>query len=590
MTLTTQLVTLESAGLIHLAQSQPDVEYLFRHALIYEAVHGSLVKRDRLQLHALVGEILEQQYPDRLTSPDLAPLLAYHFDQGQDKDRALKYYSAAGDAAFASFANMEAIDHYSRAIELAANDRASGEQIIQLYSQRGRAYELSGQYPKAEANYRELQAMAQTRGDRAMELATLISLATVYLAPTGVFDLVKGEQLMAQALDLARELNDRKSEVKILWHRLLKARFTDASAAEVVVIGEQALSLSRELDLKDQTAYILNDLMPSYFMLGEHAKGEAALHEAQTLWRETNNLAMLADSLSSEIEQHVYAGRFDQALKTFDEARHLSESIGNLWNQSYSRFSIGWVYFERGEISQAIQIDRDCIRLAEEAGFIIAQSHSRVELAALYAYAGQYQTAIDLLNVALDVANRYFPAAKVYPTSGLARVYSQLGQFDQVHHLLAQIDPLIEANMQYYSMFHWLMLSEVNLAEGKFTETLANLAVFLEKLDAVKFRSLEGDAGYLKGRALIGLERFDEAETVLSAAKQLAEEIGSRRNLWQILIALSEIELKRGHEMAAYKLRQQARQIVEYIAAHITQIDLRESFVDLPHIRAVLQE
>jgi tetratricopeptide (TPR) repeat protein len=590
MTLTTQLVTLELAGLVQLAQSQPAIEYLFRHALIYDAVHGSLVKKDRSQLHALVGEILEQQYPDRLTSPELTPLLAYHFAQGQDQQRALKYYILAGDAAFASFANMEAIDHYSRAIDLTKRLETGAEQLIQLYNQRGRAYELSSQYPKAEANYRELEELAHTRHDRSMELAALISLVTVYLAPTDVFDIVKGEQLMAQALDLARELNDRKAEVKILWNRLLKARFTDTSAAEIVIIGEQALSLARELGLKDQTAYILNDLMPSYFAVGEHAKGAAALHEAQVLWRETNNLAMLADSLSSEIEQHIYRAEFDRALKIFDEARQLSESIGNLWNQSYSRFWIGWVYFERGEISQAIQVNKDCICLAEDAGFIIAQSHNRVELALILAYIGQYSAAIDLLNIALDLADRFFPAAKVYPYMGLARTYSELGQPDQALRFLEKIDPQSEANMQYYGMFHWLALSEVQLAQKQFADSISNIDIFLEKLSGVKFRSLEIDAAYLKGRALIGLERFDEAEAILLEAKQLAEKIGSRRNLWRILIALSEIQMKRGNEMAAYKLKQQARQIIEAIAAHIDQIDLRESFINLPHIHVVLEE
>jgi len=38
MTLTQHLTTLESSGLIHLAQTKPEVEYLFRHALVQEAL------------------------------------------------------------------------------------------------------------------------------------------------------------------------------------------------------------------------------------------------------------------------------------------------------------------------------------------------------------------------------------------------------------------------------------------------------------------------------------------------------------------------------------------------------------------------
>jgi hypothetical protein len=39
MTLTTQLAVLKAGGLIRLAQLEPEIEYLFRHALIQEAAY-----------------------------------------------------------------------------------------------------------------------------------------------------------------------------------------------------------------------------------------------------------------------------------------------------------------------------------------------------------------------------------------------------------------------------------------------------------------------------------------------------------------------------------------------------------------------
>ncbi|HZY43308.1 MAG TPA: hypothetical protein VFF70_01040, partial [Anaerolineae bacterium] len=80
MTLTHQLNTLESSGLIQLAQASPNLEYLFRHTLVQEAAYASLVRQDRWQLHRWVGETIEQLYPDRLLSLDVTPLLARHFD------------------------------------------------------------------------------------------------------------------------------------------------------------------------------------------------------------------------------------------------------------------------------------------------------------------------------------------------------------------------------------------------------------------------------------------------------------------------------------------------------------------------------
>ncbi|MGH2522606.1 MAG: hypothetical protein ACRDH2_08895 [Anaerolineales bacterium] len=78
MTLGNHLSTLETSGLIRLAARQPELEYLFRHALIQEAAYGSLVKADRRNLHRAVGEALERLYPDRLlarTCADAGPPL-----------------------------------------------------------------------------------------------------------------------------------------------------------------------------------------------------------------------------------------------------------------------------------------------------------------------------------------------------------------------------------------------------------------------------------------------------------------------------------------------------------------------------------
>ena len=47
MNLISQLNMLESSGLIRLLRAQPELEYLFRHALSQDAAYNSMLKRDR---------------------------------------------------------------------------------------------------------------------------------------------------------------------------------------------------------------------------------------------------------------------------------------------------------------------------------------------------------------------------------------------------------------------------------------------------------------------------------------------------------------------------------------------------------------
>jgi len=51
MTLTQHLTTLESSASSIWRRPKPEVEYLFRHALVQEATYESILKSDRRSLH-----------------------------------------------------------------------------------------------------------------------------------------------------------------------------------------------------------------------------------------------------------------------------------------------------------------------------------------------------------------------------------------------------------------------------------------------------------------------------------------------------------------------------------------------------------
>jgi tetratricopeptide (TPR) repeat protein len=116
MALRSHLTTLESSGLIRLAEVQPELEYLFRHALVQDAAYASLVKHDRIELHRAVGEALERLYPDR--REELAGVLALHFAAAGENAKAIDYSRLAARRAEAAYAYGEAIQHLLAALDL----------------------------------------------------------------------------------------------------------------------------------------------------------------------------------------------------------------------------------------------------------------------------------------------------------------------------------------------------------------------------------------------------------------------------------------------------------------------------------------
>ncbi len=168
-----QLNSLERSGLIELAQAEPELAYLFRHALVQDAAYHSLLKNTRRKLHRSVGETLERLYPDRLD--ELAATLAYHFGLAEahvprrtrrragagratsaphaGHEKALDYFTRAANRARTVYANAEAVASYRAAIEQAGtppSDRWHA-QLAQLHEQLGDVLELTGKPEEARA-------------------------------------------------------------------------------------------------------------------------------------------------------------------------------------------------------------------------------------------------------------------------------------------------------------------------------------------------------------------------------------------------------------------------------------------------------
>jgi hypothetical protein len=93
----------------------------------------------------------------------------------------------------------------------------------------------------------------------------------------------------------------------------------------------------------------------------------------------------------------------------------------------------------------------------------------------------------------------------------------------------------------------------------------------------------------LQAQALRALNRADEAYVVLVDARKRAEAMRSRCRVLPVLFTLIEMETERGEAAQAERVRQQSREVADYIAAHRPE-DLRKSFLNLPNVRKVMSE
>src|ERR1700730_253590 len=113
-----ELAMLVQAEILYQKGRPPRCTYIFKHALLEDALYNALVKGKRQQFHRRVAEVLESRFPQTVaTQPGL---LGHHFTEAGLTETAIGYWMKAGLRSRERFANVEAIGHLTKGLDLLA--------------------------------------------------------------------------------------------------------------------------------------------------------------------------------------------------------------------------------------------------------------------------------------------------------------------------------------------------------------------------------------------------------------------------------------------------------------------------------------
>jgi len=148
--------------------------YRFGHALFQSFVYDQLSQGARLHAHGLVAASLEELHADNVES--VVPLLAHHYSEAGDADRAVPYRIQTGDRARLLLAHDEAIAAYSRAVDL-LREHDDTSQLAGVLMRIGLTHQTAFDHQSAQRAFDEAFALLPTtyssRSGKAAGSATL---------------------------------------------------------------------------------------------------------------------------------------------------------------------------------------------------------------------------------------------------------------------------------------------------------------------------------------------------------------------------------------------------------------------------------
>jgi len=334
LALMAQLNTLESLGMVKVAQVKPELNYQFQHILLHEAAYHSIFESDRADLHLKVGAALETRYPHQ--EERLASQLAHHFLEGHQAQKALDYLDIAGRVSMESFANAEAENFFRQAVELTEDP----ERLAHLYTDLGEA--LSQQTKHREAIQAWKNAIRYHK-----ELGNPDSLARVYARSARsawwAYDPKRSLEICLEGLE-SIEGAVESPDIAYLVHETGRAYLFNNQPDMARAFSEKALEMANHLDSFDvqaeslATIGILPNVKPEQAMAA--LEMAVKISESHNLYgpasRAYINLAAVIDTLGEIRLARDYRKRAIQlgnSAGDISDKPRITQSIANasLW-------------------------------------------------------------------------------------------------------------------------------------------------------------------------------------------------------------------------------------------------------------------
>jgi tetratricopeptide (TPR) repeat protein len=576
-----QLQALEISGLIQLAHAQPELEYVFRHALLQEVVYNSLLKNDQKALHLAAGEVLENLYAGRVEQ--IAGHLAYHFSNAGDLQRAVKYYQMAGDLAAQRYATAEALELYTHAVELA---EVSGQPACGLFQARGLVKEILGDFEGARADQSQALALAEKQGNMVSKWQSLLNLGMLWASR----DYHQTGEFYQEALELARSW-DKPDYLARSLNRMGNWYLNAEQPDEAVKYHHEALSIFNDRQDKQEIANTLDLLGISYGIGVDIPKGFDYLSRAAEAYRELDDRKGLASSLSVMSIMSTPVAQTEivitkhlttlQAIHRAREALEITQQISWRSGEAFALACLAQGLEANGQLGAALAASKSAQQIAAEIKHSQWLTAGNIITAYIYITLYDYDRAIENLQSAFELAKTINSLNWLHETTAiLGHILVMSGQVDKAEALLNSV---MNFDHQPQTLGERMMRNihgELALARGDAQTALSITDQLYKDLPLRETGYTAPRLSLVRARAQVMLGLEEQALAELKAMRRTMQDLEARTMLWRCHIALYHLYQRLHRRQDANEEQAAALTLITELASTLGDESQRTHFTE----------
>ena len=344
------MAILKDSELLYERGIYPESRYIFKHALTHELIYNSILTKRKKELHAIVGESIEEIYKQNIS--EYYGVLVGHFIEGECHEKAAEYSKLASRKALKTAAINDSIE-YTKKIILSLEKLPQTPEIQTM---------IIDARSKLGLNFLELNYFHKAK--TAIEPIIKTALKINYekrIAP--IYTIIGAEQFCIEE-----------------------------NFQEAFDYLETALRVSEKR--KDIVSTIYVNFWLGYALAANCQFGRAIDHLEQVLnfHLKANNLAWIA-VLKSLISYLFYYHKGDiyKAYKLCQEAVIISEETGDIHPKLFAYSCYGVSLYAKGALNESKNVLLKALELSEKANQVWWRIGCNIYIGEVYFYIREFQ-------------------------------------------------------------------------------------------------------------------------------------------------------------------------------------------------------